>query len=465
LIAVSIALSIALLAPGGVGAQDSRGLHAADSLLATLLPASIRTSVSSSAPGLIVRRAEVVAAEARRAAVGFAPAAALAIETEDARNGRIDRGSTRVEVSREFLSGARRRSEREVADMDVRIARLALAAEERRTLAGAASALYAAAGWRAVVRRLSAQDTLLASAEASVRSRFSVGEARYVDVLRLRTERLRVQTDRATAETESETAAIALVALVGGDSVALQAAITVIDSAEADATIGRPAGRIVPAVLALRLPEAPPIESLLGLAAELQLADARIAQTRAQRQIVLARQRPSYVAALGLQRIGPEGDGSGAAFGPVLSAGMSLPFTAARANRASLAAADQLTAAALAARGAAAVSVRGALAAARARYEAARRRAATFDATLLQAAREERESALAAYRTTDLSLLELLDFERALARAEIERTRATLDALAALTELLSGAPSPVAPSSSLSTAQSGAGAAGNTDAQ
>lgn len=448
------------LATSTLHAQDVRSASAADSLLATVLPARVRAAIVSASPGLVVRRAEVAAAEARRAAVGFAPAAVLGVETEESRNGRFDRGSARVDLSREFLSGARRRSEREVADADVRVARVALASEERRALAAAARALYGAAGWRGITRRLAAQDSLLASAEVSVRARFSVGESRYVDVLRLRTERLRVQTERATAETEAEAAAITLVAIVGGDSAALRAAINAIDSADASG-VRWSGARVVPVVLTLRLPEAPPIDSLVGLAADVQLAEARIAQARAQRQLVLARQRPAFSASLGLQRIGPEGD-EGAAFGPVISAGMTLPFTAARANRAGLAAAEQQTAAALAARAATATSVRGALAAARARYEAARRRAATFDATLLQAAREERESALAAYRTTDISLLELLDFERALARAEIERTQATLDALTALAELLSGAPSPVTPSSlSTTQAETGPGRATN----
>lgn len=448
----------ALLAPFTLRAQERRSPSIADSLLVTLLPAPIRAAITSASPAVVVRRAEVAAAEARRAAVGFAPAAMLGIESEESRNGRLDQGNTRVELSREFLSGARRRSEREVAEADVRIARVALAAEERRAFAEAARALYGAAGWRAVTRRLAAQDSLLASAEVSVRARFSVGESRYVDVLRLRTERLRVQTDRASAETEAEAAAITLIALVGGDSVALGAALAAMDSA-GDGQ--RPGTRGGPAVLALRLPEAPPVDSLIALASDVQLAEERIAQARAQRQLVLARQRPAFSASLGIQRVGPEGD-EGAAFGPVLSAGMSLPFTARRANRAGLFAAEQQTAVALAARTAATTSVRGALTVARARYEAARRRAATFDATLLQAAREERESALAAYRTTDISLLELLDFERALARAEIERTQATLDALAALAELLSGAPSPVT-ASSLSTTQSEAGAGRATD--
>ena len=83
-------------------------------------------------------------------------------------------------------------------------------------------------------------------------------------------------------------------------------------------------------------------------------------------------------------------------------------------------------------------ATRGALATARARYEAARERLASYDAALLLAAREERTSALAAYRDGALTLLDLLDFERALAQAEIGRLRTLLDGYAGLASLLSG---------------------------
>jgi outer membrane protein TolC len=318
------------------------------------------------------------------------------------------------------------------------VARVALAAAERQVVSQAAQALYGATGWRTVARRLAAQDSLLLSAEASVRSRFSVGDARYVDVLRLRTERLRVQSDRAAAETESDAAAVALVALAGGDSAALRAASDAVAALDSAGRGAPPAARAVS--LAIQLPEAPSLDSLLALAADVRLADARLAQTAAQRRLLLARQRPAFSASVGLQRLSADRD-QGQSFGPVLAAGMSLPFTAGRANRAALAAVDQQAVAVGVARTATIATVRAALTVGRARYEAARRRATAFDATLLRAAREERESALAAYRTNDLSLLELLDFERALARAEIDRTRATLDALSSLTELLSGAPS------------------------
>ena len=433
---------VAMLAiPGVARAQGGESARSdpPDSVLAHLLPSALRLAVLASSPALTVRRAEVIAAEARRVAAGFAPPATLSFESEDARNGRLDQGNSRVDVSREFLSGARRRGEQAVGDADVRVARVALVATEREVVAQAAKALYGATGWRTVARRLAAQDSLLLSAEASVRARFGVGDARYVDVLRLRTERLRVQSERAAAETESDAAAIALVALAGSDSVALRAASTAAAALDSAARgTGPAAARNVSLVISL--PEAPSLDSLLALATDVRLADARLAQTAAQRQLLLARQRPAFSASLGLQRLGPGGD-RGPGFGPVLAAGMSLPFTAGRGNRAALAAVDQQAIAVSAARTATIATVRAALAASRARYEAARHRAAAFDATLLRAAREERESALAAYRTNDLSLLELLDFERALSRAEIDRTRATLDALSSLTELLSGAPS------------------------
>ena len=422
-------------------------VHAVDSLLASLLPPRLRTAVLAASRELSLRRAEITAAEARRDASGFASPGLLVSEVDDARNGRLDRGSVRVEISRAFLSSARTQGERAVGDMEVQAARVSLGATERRVLAEATRALYTAVGWRAIVRRLAAQDSLLASAEASVRARLSVGEARYVDVLRLRTERLRVNGDRVAAESEIEVAAVTLVGLIGGDSAAAGIAAASFDSLDR----GEGLGALL--TVAARLPEAPSVESLVATAADVRLADARIALTAAQRQLLLAEQRPSFAGSLGLQRIGQDSN-SPPGLGPVLSVGMTLPFTAGRANRASLEAADRRTAVALAERSAASVAVRAALGVARARYEAARRRATSYDAALLRAAREERESALAAYRITDISLLDLLDFERALTRVEIERARASIDALASLAELLSGAPS----SAMMSPSTAGSGA-------
>jgi outer membrane protein TolC len=322
------------------------------------------------------------------------------------------------------------------------VARVVLAAAERQVVAQASRALYAAAAWHAIARRLAAQDSLLSAAEGAVRSRFGVGEARYVDVLRLRAERLRVQSDRATAGTEADVALLSLAALAG-DSIAATNAVTAVDRATPSVSEG-------PAGTEFALPVAPTVESLVAIAADVRLADTRLAQAAAERQLVLARQRPAASASIGLQRIAADGD-RGAGLGPVVAAGISLPFTARAANRAAEAAADERTSAAVVARTATMAATRTRLAVSRARYESARRRFASFDAALLRGAREEREGALAAYRANDLSLIELLDFERALSRVEIDRTQALLDALTSLADLLSGAsssdatlPSPIA---------------------
>ena len=420
--------------------SDAQSLTA-DTLLARLLPPALRASVLASAPDIAVRRAALRAAEARWHAAGFAPAAVLSLEAEDARNGRIETGSPQLNVSRDLLSSVMRRALRATAEVDARVARIAVAAAERQVVAQAARTLYAAAAWRVIARRLAAQDSLLSAAESAVRARFSVGEARYVDVLRLRAERLRVQSDRAAAGTEADVALRSL-ATLAGDSAAANA-VTAVDRASPSV-----AGGSVGADM--DLPPAPTVESLLAIAADVRLADSRVVQAATERRLLLARQRPVVSAGIGLQRIAADGE-RGAGFGPIVTAGISLPFTAGAANRAAVVAADEFTAAAAVERSATVATTRARLSVGRARYESARQRFASFDAALLRGAREEREGALAAYRANDLSLIELLDFERALSRVEIDRTRALLDALTSLVDLLSGAsssdatiPSPIA---------------------
>ena len=420
--------------PVGLPAPSLEG-STTTSLPGALLPVRVRAALLTSAPELAAHRAALAAADARRAAAGFASPVVLSLESEDAPRGRLDQGSARVEVSRDFLMGTRRRAERELAATGVRAAQVALEAAERRVLARGARAFAQAVGWRSMAGRLAAQDSLLASAETSLRTQFAVGEARYVDVLRLRTERLRVQTEQVAAATESRTGLVALEALLAADSSTRLALPALVDSA---VLVARSAG-FMGALAASALPSAPSLDSLLALAADVQQATAQVGRAEAARRLLLANQRPALSASVGVQRIGPDGD-RGPSVGPVLGASVSLPFTARRAMQAADVAARRDIAAAEAVLDATSSAVRGALAAARERYEAARTRLAGYDAALLQAAREERESALAAYRTGDLSLLELLDFERALSRAEIDRMRAALDALAALTDLLSGSP-------------------------
>jgi cobalt-zinc-cadmium efflux system outer membrane protein len=278
---------------------------------------------------------------------------------------------------------------------------------------------------QAIARRVAAEDTLLLGAEVSLRDRFAVGEARYVDVLRLRAERLRVQTDRSAVLADAVAARAALIGLVSaghrdeiGPLVDSLAAVTAVDVQRS-------------------LPAAPSIDSLLALAGPVQRSHALRERALAAQALTLAEQRVRIAGSLGVQRR-LDDDGS-TVFGPVLGASMTLPFTANRANRASRRAAEREVAAADLARDAVVVRVRGVLAGAAARYEAARERLAVYDEALIRAARQERESALAAYRTGELTLLELLDFERSLARAEIDRLRAYSDAVEAWANLISAA--------------------------
>lgn len=376
------------------------------------------------------RRAALAAAEARVGAAGRAAPAALSAEVEGVPNG-VDVGqaqSLRVQAERELVSGARRSAARALATTDVDAAAAALRLAEQRVAATADRALIALVGWSAVGRRLADEDSLLLSAEGSLRARFAAGDARYVDVLRLRTERLRVQTERAAALTAVAAGHRALEALVS-DGATLDTVRRLADAAAA-------AGPEQPAFAAL--PPTPDVDSLLAASGRVRLADAAVARATATQRLTLAEQRPRLSGFAGVERFAAD---AGHAVGPVLGASISLPFTAAGANRARAGAAAGDVTAATAERRATLTALRATLLAARDRYEAARARIAVYDAALLRGAREERESALAAYRSGQLSLIELLDFERALARAEVERLRNRIEAADALADLLTGAES------------------------
>ncbi|HEU0298412.1 MAG TPA: TolC family protein, partial [Longimicrobium sp.] len=381
--------------------------------------AALREAVQRSNPELSARRAAVEAARSRVLATGFGEPAALSAEIEEVPDGiDLTGASVRVEVGREFVAPARREAARAFATTNVRIAEASLAAAAAQLDAAVLRSLTAAAGWGAIARRLAAEDSLLVGAEEALTSRFSVGEARFVDVLRLRTERLRVQGDRAQALAEARAARVALQGLLGP-----------IEGRDAliDAAVAETGPRLVV------LPPAPDPDSLLARSAAVLVAQAAVERARAGRALTAAEQRPRFSGAVGLQRFGA--DDGGGSVGLTLGGSMTLPSTARRANQASLASADAEIAAAMAELDATIAGVRAELAAALERYEAARVRLSAFDAALLRGAREEREAALASFRTGELTLIELLDFERALARAETERLRSLLDAADALADL------------------------------
>ncbi|HYR08227.1 MAG TPA: TolC family protein [Longimicrobium sp.] len=396
-----------LLFPLAVSAQESPATSA------------LREAVQGSNPELSARRAAVEAARARVAATGFAEPAALSAEVEEVPSGiDLTGASVRVEVGREFLAGGRRDAARALAATDVRAAEASLAAAGAALDAAVLRSLTAAAGWSAISRRLAAEDSLLVGAEEALTSRFSVGEARYVDVLRLRTERLRVQGERAEALAETRAARVALQGLLG--PVEGRGALI-------DAAIAETGPRLV------ALPSAPDPDSLLARSGAVLAAQVAVERARAGRALTAAEQRPRFSGAVGLQRFGA--DDGGGSVGLTVGGSMTLPSTARRANQAALASADAEIAGATAELDATVAAVRAELAAALERYESARIRLSAFDAALLRGAREEREAALASFRTGELSLIELLDFERALARAETERLRSMLDAADALADL------------------------------
>lgn len=396
----------------------------------TAILAQIRASALAASPEITAARAALDFSQARLGAAGFAAPVVLAAEVEEVPGGYqlYDPGSARVVLEKVFLAPGQRTAARALADAERTAAQARLAAAERRILARTELALVRAVGWAAIADRLVEQDSLLSSAAASLRTRFAVGQASYVDVLRLRTEQLRVQVAQAEAVAESRAARRVIEAILPpGDSAARRAL------AQVDELVQRAPTRALMAMLS----PPPEIDSLLSTAGAVRLAEAEVRQARAQRELLLALQRPQLGGFVGAQRFRSD-DGSHS-LGPVLGAAVSLPFTAARANRTSANAARLQVAAAEANLAATRTTLRADLLAARERYQAALARLAVFDAALLQAARAERESALAAYRSGQISLTELLDFERGLSLAESERIQSEIAAAQALADLVSSA--------------------------
>src|SRR5690606_27053434 len=126
--------------------------------------------------------------------------------------------------------------------------------------------LTRAGGAAAIARRVAAEDSLLQAAEEALRPRFAVGDARYVDVLRLRTERLRARSDLAAALSAARVERQRLLALLAGvDSTMTEpvapptmALTTTVPNAMIDSLLEREATDTLPAPL----PAAPDLDSL-----------------------------------------------------------------------------------------------------------------------------------------------------------------------------------------------------------
>lgn len=156
--------------------------------------ARLQETVAATSPLVAARRAELAAAEARARGAGAAPPAVLAAEIEEVPSGVdvTDAGSMRLELSREFLTGGRGTALRDVAEADVLEGSARLYLAERHVRARVDQLLTRALGSAAIAERLAAEDSLLSAVDGALRARFAVADARYVDVLQLRTERLRV---------------------------------------------------------------------------------------------------------------------------------------------------------------------------------------------------------------------------------------------------------------------------------
>ena len=396
----------------------------------SVLVSELDTLIRQTNPELRAREAALAAAEARVRAAGSYGPVVLSAELEEVPNG-LDvgqGGSFRLDLSRELFSGGLPAARRSLASRAVDRARRELTLARRSLLARADGALGRYLGGLAVSRRLAAQDSLLAGAQDAVTSRFAVGAARYVDVLRLRTERLRTQVEAAQARTEALQARRSLLGLVGPED-----SIVAVFGAKLD----RLALRAPLLLERFSFPSPPALDSLVAASASVQLAEVAVQQADAGVRLAKAGQRTRVGLSLGVQRFGDEANGH--VVGPTVGASMTLPFTARGAGRATIEAAEHERVASTAELRGNRARATAVLGAARDRYEAAIANARLFESALLQGAREERENALAGYRVGSLSLLELLDFERALTQAEISRTRSLVTAAEALAELLAGA--------------------------
>jgi len=396
----------------------------------SLIVVEVQDIIRRTNPELHARRAALTAAEARVPGAGsFAPAV-LSAELEEVPGGFdvAQAGSFRVDLSRELFSGGRRGARRALAAQVAERARLELTLVERSLLASASSFLVRYLGGIAVAERLAAQDSLLAGAQDAVTTRFAVGDSRYVDVLRLRAERLRTRVEIAQARAEALRGRRTLTGLAEpADTVLGQLA----------ARLDRLASRAPETLEMLSFPPVPNLDSLVQASAPVQLAEVGQREAAAGVRLAIAEQRTRVNASVGVQRFG--GDDGGHRVGPTLGASVTLPFTAGAAGRAARRAAEQeLVGTRAELRGAKALA-RAELGAALDQYEVAVANAALFEPALLRGAREERENALAIYRTGTLSLLELLDFERALTQAEISRLRSRVAAAEAFAELMAGA--------------------------
>lgn len=402
------ALAVAIM-PG------ARTAYAQDQVADTLVTRLTRLA-RETAPAVLARKADLRAATAAVEAAAPIPAPTLQGELENVPGGvRLDQAQ-QIRAGAEFLvfRGGRADALKTAARRREDAAAAAVVLSERRVEAGVRRSLVGYLAAKASDARLASEDSLLAEGEKALQLRFEQGEARYVDVLRLRTARLLLATDRASVQAIAVTRRQQVLGVLP-DSLHPDASATM----DAIARNHRP-GDLVLLVT-------PPDSAVAALITALQggaEASVEVARTARQTEIF---------GFAGVQRFLDIDNQF--KIGPSLGFGVALPFLTPGSNRAAATAAVTGRDASIAAVEARRVTLHAALAQARTRYDAARARLDAMDAVLLAGARSEREAALAAYRSGQLSLIEFLDFERALGRADLARLEALIAAADAAAEL------------------------------
>ena len=404
-------MTVAVLAASGT---REAGAQAADSLLERLALLARET-----APAVVARRSDLLALSAAMEAAAPLPPPVLSAEVENVPDGaRIDQAQ--VQVGAEFLvfRGGRADALRSAAGRRRDAASAALILEERRAEAGVRRSLVGYLAARASEARLSSEDSLLAEGEKALQLRFEQGEARYVDVLRLRTARLQLATDRSSVQALAVTRRQQVLGLLPDSLRATGSAM--MDSLERARLPGE-------SLLGMLPPDSSAVTVLLQALQAAAAAGVSVARAGRQTEIFGFAGVQRFIDAANRFQVGP-----------MLAVSVALPFLTPGSNRTTIAAAESGRNAAVVTLEARRIALDVALLQARSRYEAARTRLDAISAVLLVGARREREAALAAYRSGQLSLLEFLDFERAIGRADLARLEALVaaaDAAADLDEL------------------------------
>lgn len=316
------------------------------------------------------------------------------LDAEEVRGAEPGTANVKLGLEHVFIPHAQRTAEIAVAEAELAFATAQLHGARMRLDSRLTRAFVEATVHRRIADRLSQEDSLLQRAEITLNARFAVGEARYIDVIRLRTERLRVQADLLDASTDVSRALLEIAAITGE---------------RLDFRILRR--------IPLKLPSIPSdVDALIHASPAGEAARALRLQSLAQLAVAEAQGGRLVSGQLGLQRFGD----NEASIGPVVGLAVSLPLFNKRSISASVSAARLDTLAAGSNVVAAQARMRSDIESAFAEIAATAQRMLTVDERLIAAAREERQAALTAYATGDMTLAELLDFERSLSRAEVQ---------------------------------------------